>query len=90
MANSKIGQIDTADIAAVALTVANAPSGHVGKAYDLTGPFAYSGEELAAALGAAAGHPVRYLDLVGQLVTGHAPRDFAAWAQANAAAFRAS
>ncbi len=25
-----------------------------------------------------------------QLVTGHAPRDFAAWAQANAAAFRAS
>lgn len=63
MGNARIGQIDAADIAAVALRVASAPSEHVGRAYELTGPAAYTGEELASALATAAQRPVRYVDL---------------------------
>lgn len=60
---ARIGQIDTADIAAAALVVAASPADHVGRAYDLTGSASYTGEELAGALGNAAGHTVRFIDV---------------------------
>jgi uncharacterized protein YbjT (DUF2867 family) len=63
MGDAAIGQVDTLDIADVALTVASDPGPHAGKAYDLTGPAAYRGTEIAAILSEAIGQPVRYVDV---------------------------
>jgi uncharacterized protein YbjT (DUF2867 family) len=63
MADARIGQIATADIAAVMLAVAADTAAHRGATYALTGPAAYTGDEIAAALTEAAGHRVRYVDV---------------------------
>ncbi|MET0791752.1 MAG: NAD(P)H-binding protein [Polyangiaceae bacterium] len=62
-ADARMGQIAIADIAAVALAVVAEPGVHRGAVYTLTGPAAYTGEEMASAFSEAAGHPVRYVDV---------------------------
>jgi uncharacterized protein YbjT (DUF2867 family) len=54
--------IDSRDIAAVAAAVLT-EEGHYGKAYDLTGPEALTTADAAAAIGAATGREVRYVDV---------------------------
>ncbi|MEV6156437.1 NAD(P)H-binding protein [Nonomuraea sp. NPDC052129] len=53
--------IDPADIAAVAAAVLR-ESGHSGRTYELTGPALVTPRERAAALGAALGEPVRFVE----------------------------
>ncbi|MFE6821435.1 SDR family oxidoreductase [Streptomyces sp. NPDC057690] len=53
--------VDPADIAAVA-AVALREDGHTGQAYELTGPVATTPRERAAAIGAAIGEPVRFVE----------------------------
>ena len=60
LGEGKVGWIDARDIAAVAVQALTTP-GHENQAYPLTGPQALSGAEVAAALSAAAGRPVRYV-----------------------------
>jgi uncharacterized protein YbjT (DUF2867 family) len=62
-ADARMGQIAIADIAAVALAVVSAPAAHRGAVYTLTGPAAYTGEEIASAFTKATGHNVRYVDV---------------------------
>jgi len=62
LGNARLGQIAVADIAAAALAVAVASEAQRAT-YTLTGPAAYTGEEIASALSEAAGHPVRYFDV---------------------------
>jgi len=59
---ARISYVDGRDIAAVAAAALTRP-GHDGRAYTLTGPAALSGDEVAAALSAAAGRPLRYVAL---------------------------
>jgi uncharacterized protein YbjT (DUF2867 family) len=58
----KVAMIDVADIAAVAAT-ALTTSGHVGKAYTLTGPEALSYEDIAEKLSNGLGRRVTYKDV---------------------------
>lgn len=58
----KVGFIDPADIAAVAVKVLTTP-GHEGKVYRLTGPQALGIAELASQLGEVVGRPIRYTDI---------------------------
>ncbi len=53
--------VDTRDIARVAAAALLEP-GHEGRAYTLTGPRALTWAEAASAIGAAAGHDIRYAD----------------------------
>ncbi|WP_314219960.1 SDR family oxidoreductase [Streptomyces zaehneri] len=55
--------VDPADIAAVA-AVALREDGHTGRAYELTGPVATTPRERAAAIGAAIGEPVRFVEQI--------------------------
>jgi uncharacterized protein YbjT (DUF2867 family) len=61
-ADAKISYIDARDIAAVAAAALTEP-GHVGKAYTLTGGEALDHHEVARAISAAAGKPVRYVPI---------------------------
>lgn len=54
--------IDPEDIGAVAAKVLTSP-GHEGKTYELTGPVALSSDDYAAKLAAAAGRPIRHVDI---------------------------
>ncbi len=56
-------QVAVADIAAVLLAVAQAPASHRRAIHSLTGPTADRGEDIARILAAAAGYPVRYVDV---------------------------
>lgn len=56
---ARISAIDVRDIAEVA-AAALTEDGHAGQTYTLTGPDALTHAELAATLGAAAGHPVKF------------------------------
>lgn len=60
LGEGKVGWIDARDIAAVAARALTTP-GHENRAYPVTGPQALSGAEVAAALSAVAGRPVRYV-----------------------------
>ena len=62
MADARIASIDIGDIAEVAAEVL-ASSGHEGKTYPITGPDALTMTEVAAALSAATGRPIRYVDV---------------------------
>ena len=62
-ADARMGQIAIADIAAVVLAVISEPAGHRGAIYTLTGPAAYTGEEMASAFSEATRRPVRYVDV---------------------------
>lgn len=62
LAQGRVSYIAAQDIGAVAAEALTTP-GHTGKAYDLTGPEAYSGEDIARALGEATGHTVRYVPI---------------------------
>jgi len=62
-ADARMGQIAIEDIASVALAVARASAAHRGVTYTLTGPAAYTGDEIASAFSEAAGHRVRYVDV---------------------------
>lgn len=59
-ADGAISQIDVADIAAAATAILADPAGHLGQAYDLTGPRALTHDEVAAMIGAAIGEVVTY------------------------------
>jgi uncharacterized protein YbjT (DUF2867 family) len=54
--------VDVRDIAAVAVAALTGP-GHEGETYEITGPRAISYHDVAAALSAALGKPVRYVDV---------------------------
>jgi (4-alkanoyl-5-oxo-2,5-dihydrofuran-3-yl)methyl phosphate reductase len=58
----KVAPIDPRDIAAVAVKVLTSP-GHEGQAYTITGPEALSGAEQVAAISAAIGKPLRFIDV---------------------------
>jgi uncharacterized protein YbjT (DUF2867 family) len=62
MADARIASIDIGDIADVAADVLTG-SGHEGKTYPITGPDALTMTEVAAALSAATGKPIRYVDV---------------------------
>jgi uncharacterized protein YbjT (DUF2867 family) len=62
MADARIASIDIGDIAEVAAEVLTG-SGHEGKTYPITGPDALTMTEVAAALSAATGRPIRYVDV---------------------------
>ena len=62
MADARIASIDIGDIAEVAADVLTG-SGHEGKTYPITGPDALTMTEVAAALTAATGRPIRYVDV---------------------------
>jgi uncharacterized protein YbjT (DUF2867 family) len=55
--------IDARDIAAVAAAVLADPASHAGQAYTLTGPEALTDAQMVEQIGAAAGHPIRYVDV---------------------------
>lgn len=55
--------IDARDIAAVAAAVLCDPAPHAGQAYTLTGPEALTDAQMVAQIGAAAGHPIQYVDV---------------------------
>jgi len=59
---ARISAIDVRDIAAVAATALSEP-GHTAATYTLTGPEAVTHDEIAAALTAATGHEVQFLDV---------------------------
>jgi uncharacterized protein YbjT (DUF2867 family) len=59
---ARISAIDVRDIAAVAATALTEP-GHTAATYTLTGPEAVTHNEIAAALTAATGHEVQFLDV---------------------------
>ncbi|WP_460676318.1 SDR family oxidoreductase [Hymenobacter coalescens] len=60
----RVSYIDAFDIAAVAAAILteDVPRHH-GRAYPLTGPAAVSGDDIAAAISQATGHPVQYVDV---------------------------
>jgi uncharacterized protein YbjT (DUF2867 family) len=62
LGTSRVSNIDTRDIAEIAVRVALAPgTGHHGKAYVLTGAEAMTMDQVAGAMGEALGKPVRYV-----------------------------
>jgi uncharacterized protein YbjT (DUF2867 family) len=60
--DSKEATIDVRDIAAVAVKALTRPD-HENKAYELTGPEALTHEQIAQKLSAAAGRPIKYVDV---------------------------
>lgn len=60
--NASISHVDVRDIAAVAVS-ALATEGHAGKAYTLTGPEAFSYDQLAAALSTVLGRQIKHVSL---------------------------
>jgi uncharacterized protein YbjT (DUF2867 family) len=60
--DGRISHVDVRDIAAVAVA-ALTQSGHAGKAYEITGPEALSGNDVAARLSAALGRKISYVDI---------------------------
>ncbi len=80
--------IDARDIAAVAAAVLTTP-GHAGKTYVLTGPKASTYEEAAQALSAAAGKPVKYVDMPpAQMEESMAKNGLPAWLAKDLAAMQ--
>ena len=59
LGDTRVSMVDVADVAEVVARVLT-ESGHQGRTYDLTGPEALSFHEVAAAIAAAIGRPVRY------------------------------
>ncbi len=68
----KTSFIDVRDVGACAAAVLLAPREHVGRAYDLTGPEALSGGEVATIIGEARGVPVTYMDVPALVARGAA------------------
>jgi uncharacterized protein YbjT (DUF2867 family) len=62
MADARIAPVDTEDIAKVAVSLLHS-DGHEGKRYEMTGPEALTMNEVASAISAAIGKPVRYVDI---------------------------
>ncbi|MHA6246721.1 SDR family oxidoreductase [Pontibacter sp. CAU 1760] len=60
--NGRVSHIDVRDIAAVAVAILTS-TGHEGKAYELTGPEALSGKEVASILSEVTGKPVDFVDI---------------------------
>jgi len=60
--DGKLAVVDPYDIAAVAVAALTG-TGHEGRAYDVTGPAALSTVDQVAAIGAAIGRPLRYVDI---------------------------
>jgi uncharacterized protein YbjT (DUF2867 family) len=66
--DARVSAVDVRDIAAVAALALTQP-GHIGKTYTITGPAAVTHAEIAAAIGAAIGREVKFIDVP--------PEDFA-------------
>jgi uncharacterized protein YbjT (DUF2867 family) len=62
MGDARIAPVDTKDIAKVAVSLLHS-EGHEAKRYEMTGPEALTVNEVAAAISAAIGKPVRYVDI---------------------------
>ena len=62
MGDARIAPVDTEDIAKVAVSLLHS-DGHEAKRYEMTGPEALTVHEVAAAISAAIGKPVRYVDI---------------------------
>lgn len=62
MGDARIAPVDTEDIAKVAVSLLHS-DGHESKRYEMTGPEALTVNEVAAAISAATGKPVRYVDI---------------------------
>jgi uncharacterized protein YbjT (DUF2867 family) len=60
--DARISHVDVRDLAAVIVAALTKP-GHVGKAYEVTGPEALSGNDVAAKLSAALGRKISYVDI---------------------------
>jgi uncharacterized protein YbjT (DUF2867 family) len=60
--DARISHVDVRDLAAVIVAALTKP-GHAGKAYDVTGPEALSGNDVAAELSAALGRKIGYVDI---------------------------
>jgi len=62
MADASLSPVDLADVAKVAVTILR-DGGHESRGYDMTGPEALTGTQVAEHLSAAAGRPIRYVDV---------------------------
>jgi uncharacterized protein YbjT (DUF2867 family) len=60
--DARISHIDVRDLAAVIVAALTKP-GHAGKAYEVTGPEALSGDDVATKLSAALGRKINYVDI---------------------------
>jgi uncharacterized protein YbjT (DUF2867 family) len=60
MGESRFPLVDTRDVGAAAATVLRDPAAHAGRTYNLTGPAAYSYDDVAAAMASVAGRAVSY------------------------------
>ena len=65
--DGKMSVIDVEDVAAVAVKALLEP-GHMGKAYDLTGPAALDNHEMAATLSGVLGRDIHYMDIPDMMV----------------------
>jgi uncharacterized protein YbjT (DUF2867 family) len=95
--DARVSAVDVRDIAAVAAAALTEP-GHVGRTYDVTGPAAVTHAEVAAAIGAATGRRVEFVDVPAEAfaaaVRGRLPdwqaggllEDYAHYARGEAAA----
>ncbi len=70
--SGKTSFIDVRDVGACAAAVLVDPQPHAGRAYDVTGPEALSGGEVAAIIGEARGVPVTYVDVPAMIARGAA------------------
>ena len=59
---AKVAMVDVRDVAAVAAAVLADPT-YAGRTLSVTGPEAITFDDVAAAIGAAVGRPIRYVDL---------------------------
>ncbi|NUR70458.1 MAG: SDR family oxidoreductase [Hamadaea sp.] len=62
MREARIAPVDTEDVAKIAVSLLHC-DGHEGKRYEITGPESLTAGEVAAAISAATGKPVRYVDI---------------------------
>jgi uncharacterized protein YbjT (DUF2867 family) len=68
----KTSFVDVRDVGACAAAVLLDPSPHAGRAYDVTGPEALSGADVATCIGEARGMPVTYMDVPATFARGAA------------------
>ena len=61
LGDGSIAYVDAVDVGEVGAICLLDPRAHAGRTYELTGPRALSGEDLALAIGEARGRPVRYV-----------------------------
>lgn len=66
MADVRLSPVDIADVAQVAYSILTNPEDHESARYDMTGPEALTGNEIAAHLSNALGRPIRYVPVTAE------------------------